>query len=94
MIFPIIFVEWPSRGMVRFLYRAEIKDVAEFLNEHPEYADVGVSGLLAGPWDKIALEMGLEEDTAVSVRWYNPERAVSTQPYIQLYRLPKCCHAV
>ena len=77
---PAYFVEWPSRGMVRFLYRAEIKDVAEFLNVHPEYADVGVSGLLAGPWDKIALEMGLEADTAVSVRWYNPERAVLLNP--------------
>lgn len=87
--FPDYFVEWPSRGMVRFLYRAEIKDVAEFLNEHPEYADVGVSGLLAGPWDKMALQMGLEEDTAVSVRWYNPERAVLLNPPYSFTGYPK-----
>ncbi len=77
---PDYFVEWPSRGMVRFLYRAEVQAVADFLNERPDLTDVGVTGLLAGPWDKVALQMGLAEDTAVAVRWYNPERAILLNP--------------
>lgn len=77
---PDYFVTWPERGMVRFLYRADIRDVALTLNEHEELVDFGVSGLLAGPWDRLALEMGLARGTAVAPRWYNPERAIILNP--------------
>ena len=85
---PDYFVEWPSRGMVRFLYRADIQDVAQYLNTHPEVTDVGITGLLAGPWDKVALEIDLDEGTAVSPRWYNPQRAILLNPPLSFRGYP------
>ncbi|MCA9932450.1 MAG: hypothetical protein KC415_00900, partial [Anaerolineales bacterium] len=86
---PDYFVNWPQRGMVRFLYRADIRDVALYVNDHPDLTDFGISGLLAGPWDRIALEMGLDGDTAVSPRWYNPERAVVLMPWLSFAGQPR-----
>jgi 4-amino-4-deoxy-L-arabinose transferase-like glycosyltransferase len=73
---PDYFVEWPQRGMVRFLYRADINDLADYLEEHPELTDFGISSLLAGPWDRLALDIALEDDHKVHPRWFNPERSV------------------
>jgi 4-amino-4-deoxy-L-arabinose transferase-like glycosyltransferase len=84
---PDYFVTWPERGMVRFLYRADIQDVAEYLNDHP-MIDLGVSGLLAGPWDKIALEIGLDDDVDTAVRWFNPERAILLEPPLSFTGYP------
>ncbi|MCB9418965.1 MAG: hypothetical protein H6667_04135 [Ardenticatenaceae bacterium] len=84
---PDYFVTWPERGMVRFLYRADIRDVADYLNAHP-MADVGVSGLLAGPWDKIALDIGLDDAVDTAVRWFNPERAILLQPELSFTDYP------
>jgi hypothetical protein len=61
--------------MTRFLYRADIRDLARYVNDHPEMADFGVGGFLAGPWDRLALEADLEQPAAVRARWFNPERA-------------------
>lgn len=90
------FVTWPQRGMTRFLYRADIRDVAAFLNElHAQptagqspLTDFGISGLLAGPWDKLALQVDLDEATAVSPRWYNPERAILLRPALTFHGWP------
>ncbi len=90
---PDYFVEWPSRGMVRFLYRADIQDVAQYLNENPEITDVGITGLLAGPWDKVALEIDLAKDTAVSPRWYNPQRAILLNPPLSFRGYPEVAEA-
>lgn len=76
---PDYFQEWPGQGMTRFLYRAEIKELAHYLNEHPGLTDFGVTGLLAGPWDKIALAIDLEDEAGVRPRWYYPERAILLQ---------------
>ncbi len=73
---PDYFSEWPSRGMTRFLYRAEIKELAEYLNAHEQYQDYGVAGLLAGPWDRLALEIELDDPEHSNPRWYDSERAV------------------
>jgi hypothetical protein len=73
---PDYFSEWPSRGMTRFLYRAEIKELAEYLNAHDQYQDYGVAGLLAGPWDRLALEIELNNQEDSNPRWYNSERAI------------------
>lgn len=73
--------------MVRFLYRADIQDVADFLNTNT-IEDVGISGLLAGPWDKIALEIGLDDDVVVNARWFNPERAILLQPPLSFTGYP------
>ena len=71
---PDYFQEWPSQGMTRFLYRAEIGELAQYLNDHPELTDFGVTSLLAGPWDKLALDIELQDKKNVRPRWYNPER--------------------
>jgi hypothetical protein len=70
------FNEWPNRGLTRFLYRADIKELTHYLAEHPELTDFGVTGLLAGPWDKEAFAIDLAETVVVRPRWYNPERAI------------------
>ncbi|MEZ4591236.1 MAG: glycosyltransferase family 39 protein [Chloroflexota bacterium] len=77
---PDYFQRWPERGMVRFLYRADIQDVADYVNSVPEMTDFGVSGLLAGPWDRLALEIGLHNHEDVRPRWFNAERALLLSP--------------
>jgi 4-amino-4-deoxy-L-arabinose transferase-like glycosyltransferase len=74
------FLVWPERGMVRFLYRADIQDLARYLNGQPELADFAVAGLLAGPWDRLALEIDLDRHTAARPRWYHPKRVLPLQP--------------
>ena len=73
---PDYFVTWPERGMTRFLYRADIRDLAEYVNKNPDMTDFGVGGFLAGPWDKLAMDSDLQNSAEVRVRWYNPERAI------------------
>jgi len=34
--FPDYFRDWPERGLVRFLYRADIRDVADYVNKNKE----------------------------------------------------------
>ncbi len=85
---PDYFVTWPQRGMVRFLYHADMRDVALYVNENPELQDFGVSWLLAGPWARLALALDLEEPTAVSPRWYHPERAIILQPALSFAGYP------
>ncbi|MCB8983236.1 MAG: glycosyltransferase family 39 protein [Ardenticatenaceae bacterium] len=80
------FVNWPERGMVRFLYRADIHEAAAYLNAHPDVRDVGLTSLLAGPWDQLALNNDLR--TAVAPRWYNPDRALLLQPALVLAGMP------
>jgi 4-amino-4-deoxy-L-arabinose transferase-like glycosyltransferase len=81
---PDYYRNWPERGMVRFLYRADIKELAQYIEENPGLDGFSVSGLLAGPWDRLALEIELQDGVQVQPRWYNPERAsfllISDQP--------------
>jgi len=65
------------------LYRADLNDVAAYLQQHPELADAGITGLLTGPWDRQALRIALGEDpldtagcVSVQLRWYDPRRAI------------------
>jgi len=83
---PDYFVEWPSRGMTRFLYRADIQGVADYLNEN-EIADVSISSLLAGPWDQVAFTVGRDEN-ADNARWFNPERAIFLNPSLSFTDYP------
>jgi 4-amino-4-deoxy-L-arabinose transferase-like glycosyltransferase len=53
------FCVWPERGMVRFLYRADIHEAAGYLNSHHQIQDVALSSALAGPWDHQALHVDL-----------------------------------
>lgn len=86
------FGEWPERGMVRYLYRADLHDVAEFVRRDPaapQPADFGITGLLAGPWDRVALEMELDHDPAVQPRWYDPRRALLLWPDVSFAGYPE-----
>lgn len=55
--------------------------------------DFGITGLLAGPWDKVALQIDLDEATAVSPRWYNPERALLLRPALSFHGWPNVTEA-
>jgi 4-amino-4-deoxy-L-arabinose transferase-like glycosyltransferase len=72
------FQTWPQRGNTRYLYHADIRDVAKFLAEHPEVRDFAISGLLAGPWDREALRIDMANAgvTGAHPRWYDPQRAI------------------
>jgi hypothetical protein len=85
---PDYFVNWPQRGMVRFLYRANVAELADYLNKQPGLTDFAVGGLLDGPWDKVALWSDLEADTAVSPRWFHWERAVFLRPSFSFASVP------
>jgi 4-amino-4-deoxy-L-arabinose transferase-like glycosyltransferase len=76
---PDYFQHWPQRGMTRFLYRADIHDLAQFVNDRPELTHFGVDGLLAGPWDRLAFEIDLASGHPAQPRWYNGERALPLQ---------------
>ncbi len=77
---PDYFQRWPDRGMTRFLYRADIKDLAAYLRQQPELTDFGVTGFLAGPWDRLALEIDLQAGPdEVRPRWYDPRRSAMLQ---------------
>jgi len=69
------FTVWPERGMVRFLYRADYRDAAAYLNGHSEITDVAMASDLMGPWDRLAISVDVERDD-VTVRLFSPERAL------------------
>mgnify|MGYP002622793537 CR=1 FL=1 len=85
---PDYFQRWPERGMVRFLYRADIQDVADYVNQTPEMTDFGVSGLLAGPWDRMALNIDLHNNDEIRPRWFNVERAILLSPPLSFVGFP------
>ena len=65
---------WPERGMVRFLYRADLAEAAQAVNERPEIEAVAVGSALAGPWDRQAFLVDLERP--VNDRWFDPRYAL------------------
>ena len=69
------FVTWPQHSMVRFLYRADYRETAHYLDAHPEIAAVAVSSALLGPWDRLALGVDTRRDD-IAIRLFNPERAL------------------
>lgn len=75
---PDYFVTWPQRGMVRFLYHADVEDVANFVARRDGPADFAISGLLAGPWDRLALQVALQNEGVWEARprWYDGRRAM------------------
>ena len=88
---PAYFGQWPARGMVRYLYRADIEDVADFVLRDPAApwpTDFGITGLLAGPWDRVALELALGGRDDVRPRWYDPRRALLLWPDISFSGYP------
>jgi len=86
---PDYFQRWPERGMVRFLYRADIQDVADYVNSVPDLTDFGISGGLAGSWDRIALQIDLHNNENVRPRWFNAERALLLSPPLSFVGFPE-----
>ena len=89
---PDYFIEWPSRGMVRFLYHADVEDVARYILRDPaapDPVDFSITGPLAGPWNRIALELALDGHPDIRPRWYNPERALLLRPAISFSGYPE-----
>jgi 4-amino-4-deoxy-L-arabinose transferase-like glycosyltransferase len=66
------FFVWPQEEMVRFLYRADYRQAAQYLNDHPALVDVAVGSTLLGPWDRLALKDDLQREN-VRLRLFNPE---------------------
>jgi len=69
------FITWPQQDMVRFLYRADYREAARYLDAHPEITDVAVSGSLMGPWDRLALEVDIRRND-VAARLFDSSRAL------------------
>jgi 4-amino-4-deoxy-L-arabinose transferase-like glycosyltransferase len=69
------FITWPAHGMVRFLYRADYREAAHYLDTHPEITGVAISSALMGPWDRLALEVDIHRNDVVA-RLFNPERTL------------------
>ncbi len=72
---PDYFITWPQASMVRFLYRGDYRDLAQYLDAHPQIEDAVVSSFLFGPWDRLALETDMKRED-IRLRWVNPERAL------------------
>lgn len=70
---PAYFQDWPQRGNTRFLYHADARDVAVYLTGRPDLTDFGISGVLAGPWERLALEM--DAPPTARPRWFDLRRA-------------------
>ncbi len=86
---PDYFIRWPQAPMVRFLYRADYRELAAHLDAHPDIVDAGAASFLFGVWDQLALETDLHRED-VAVRWFNPERAiVGTDAPLLVYLPPE-----
>jgi hypothetical protein len=69
------FVRWPDDSYVRFLYRADYREVARYIDKRPETTDWAVASLLMGPWDRLALDVDTQRED-VAIRLFDPQRAV------------------
>ncbi|MGC9349798.1 MAG: ArnT family glycosyltransferase [Anaerolineae bacterium] len=72
---PDYFGAWPAHSMVRFLYRADYRNLAAYIDAHPEIENASVGSVLSGSWDKVALNTDLQRPEA-GVRWVNPARTM------------------
>ena len=86
---PDYFVTWPQRGQTRFLYRADIHELADAVVAD-SLTEFAIGSPLAGPWDKVAFEanLGAAADQ-IKPRWYNPERVAFISPRISIFGRPK-----
>ncbi len=74
---PAYFQEWSTRGNVRFLYHADLQNIGAATAKDDTLTDFGVTGLLDGPWGKLALDIALQTSgDDIRPRWFYPERAL------------------
>ncbi len=86
------FRHWPQHGLVRFLYRADYREAARYLDGQAGSADWAVGSLLMGPWDRLALQVDTGRDD-LSMRLFDPQRALviaaSSSPAVLLTSYPE-----
>jgi 4-amino-4-deoxy-L-arabinose transferase-like glycosyltransferase len=68
------FVVWPQRGMVRFLYRADYREAARYLNARADIVGVAIPSALMGPWDRLALQVDTRGHH--EIRLFDPGRTL------------------
>ena len=74
------FGAWAHDDYVRFLYHAPIREIAGWLDEHHDVADVSIGTHPNYLWlDPLALRLDLVRDD-VRARWFDPEAALVLPP--------------
>jgi len=72
---PDYFIDWAEQPMVRFLYRADYRALAEMMCADATVTDIAVGSMLFGPWDKVAVQTDCPRES-LKTRWLNPSRAL------------------
>jgi len=72
---PDYFVDWAEHSMVRFLYRADYRALAETNCADGTVTDIAVSSMLFGTWDKVAVQTDCPRES-LKVRYLDPSRAL------------------
>jgi hypothetical protein len=70
------FGTWSNEYIVRFQYHAPTREVAKWLNQHPEITDVAVG---TNPYQLVLDPLALKLDTPLDLpaSWFNAERVVA-----------------
>ena len=71
------FVRWPQIPEVRFVWQSDLKDVAEWLDAHPEVTAGTIGGLSPTLMDDPSLDLLMRREDPV-VRWCNPGGPLSS----------------
>jgi hypothetical protein len=74
---PDYYTVWPERGLVRFLFHANMADAAQWAAENPDVRHFAVGGTLQGPWEREALrlELAVRGVNDAYPRRFDPARA-------------------
>jgi hypothetical protein len=76
---PDYYTVWPQRGLVRFLFHANMADAAAWAaaSGAADAGDFAISGTLLGPWEREALRLELAARGVENAapRWYDESRA-------------------
>ncbi len=70
------FGTWAHDDFVRFQYHAPTREIAKWLDQNPQIADVAIGTHVTElQIDPVALDLDLKRED-VTARWFNPERAL------------------
>jgi len=70
------FGTWAHDDFVRFQYHAPTREIAKWLDQNPQIADVAIGTHVTElQLDPVALDLDLKRED-VTARWFNPERAL------------------
>ena len=83
---PDYFLSWSNHSMVEFLYRADYRALARYLDRHDGIHEAVVGSMLFGPWDEVAVQTDLRREMP-DLRWINTDRALvlTSEPLTRLY---------